>query len=739
MGHPPVIRALPAGMLRVTASMALAVALLLAVVLVGGPSTGRAGATSTSLYATLYGSSEPGGPELTSIVSGQVSPQTSGLTPGASPSPFTFTLVCAASSPCGNNPSVSWQFGDGTSASTSSLSTSHDYTTTGKFTTTATVEASGSYVTAQITVLVSPRFADVVAADPTANPPVAGTPGRYGIWAVAALGLVAPCRVALPAIDGINPASSAVDEAEFCPAPELSYGPQPPQAASPPQQGSWLTDVGISSVNGSEVVDLANGITGDPCLESPQACNLPAEVFLSAEGGTFTTSCTATCQSTVATALTAQGLLDPANGALRASPTNCGTGYGVVDQGALWTAAQGVDSGCATRGQFFSAVVSLIDGGAAPSGLPVSTSAQACPSDGATGTYGWAMERAAYLGLPGVTESHNGQAGYCDPTAALQKATAYQVVTSALHLSATTCPSYLRDLNNPSLGPTSAPVATCAADSAPLLEGAPLVGRTSCADGQGMCFNPYEPLTRAEMAELLAYTVVGAHPQAGTLTAWAVAQRSPVAVGSPMAVTFDAQAPLWAGTNYTVTFQQPVAASTAGITTCPSSTPLPASPSTTVSETCYYTPVLPGDNTLTSTATDSTGGSQAASAPIWAYADPPVIAAATSSTTSPTIVAPAASTGTAVVNVYDEDNQPLTYAVCSTGTASCNQSAPVTAVAGGPFGTVSIGAVTSPSGYSPGTVALSYSPTGTTGQYSFVLRACQASTCSEATIYGQAQ
>lgn len=701
-----------------------------------------AGASTAALQVSVSATSAAGGGSSTGLVAGVMSPRTSGLSPGATASPFSFTAACGLQTPCGSGAQASWDFGDGTTATTTSLSTSHDYQAPGEYrlsvTVTDTSSSGTTYLgTASMEVLVSPRYGDVPVADPSASPPVSARSSAPAIWAVGALGLFSTCRADLPQVSGVSPSSVLEGEAQFCPAPLTTYGPHAPSQSSPPAPYSWLPTappVAGAAPDGTGNGPV-NGATGAACLAAASNCNLPVDLFVAA-GATSsgvcnpnpdnsgTTAATTACEKAAQVALEAEGLLSQ-SGDLVVTPTNCGTGYGLVDAGTYWTASPGVDAGCVSRGAFFKAVVVALDG---PGTAGATSSVSGC-----SGSDAYYFARAAFLGLPDTTVTNASGTKGCDATAPLQKAAAYQVIASAAALpTPSACPSGLADMSG-------APATDCSV----IENGGPLVGNTSCPSGAGSCYNPAEPLTRSDVATLLASQLLGLPVGTYDLRLQLSGNHSPQPVDSPLAITATAKVPAWYASSGTVTLTWPSVGSGASLT-CPTSGPQSVGTAHEVTETCTYQAIHAGSASLAVSASDSQGDAASATFALSIFNRSPEVASASSSSSTPTLTSTGGSSATAKIAVDDPYHQQLAYSLCPDGSSSatCGASAPVTYVSGAGSssqGSVAIGTTTQPSGSGPGAATVTFTPNSdmVDGVYSFVLKACNPDLCSEGTVFGK--
>ena len=424
-------------------------------------------------------------------VAGVVSPS------GAQQFNYSFSATCDGATCPSSGSSYVWNFGDGSSVtSTSSAAATHAYATTGVFTATFTDSSSTGYGTGTVTVLVSPRFSDADASTNTAGD--AAPADRAAIWTVAAYQIMASCGQVSGTVG-----SASQNRPAFCARPSAGSGASAIIAKS-------------SNTNGGTTASCFNAVSGvvippyENCGLSPAAFLL-ADSSVGAAAGNPLNRCGAVCQA----ALASDNELNSA-GNLVVGPTNCGDGWTSQQEGSFYTAVSGVESGCVSRGQFFQALVNALDNGPSVSGLGVtftasqlSSASAACPGDSSSlinSPYAQDVERANFLGL---TTTWMGTTN-CNLSAPITKGEAYQILAAATGTpAASTCAGY-RDLTDETLGNgTLTPDPQCLSDLALVATGVPVVDSSTCATGGGTCFNAYDPLSRGGLATLLASLVNG--------------------------------------------------------------------------------------------------------------------------------------------------------------------------------------------------------------------------------------
>ncbi len=687
----------------------LVVSVVVGLLVIAGLVVGIAGAapaTPSRLDAVLVGSFD--GPDTTGVLSAVVSPAAVPGQPAPASLPVTLTAACTDATPCGGSGvTVFWEFGDHTTATTTSQTVGHTYSAPGIYHVTARITQNGATGQAALTVLVAPRTADVDA-DLVGQP---APKDRHAMWAVAAEAGIHTCRTALVqngADTWLNPASTAVGRAELCPSPSAAYGPNPP-----PQLPAGTT---------------TNGITGASCLSSYGNCNLPAEDF--ALGGNPTVSCSPTCEGRLVSA----GHLAP-GGDLAYSATNCGTGWTPAEQQGAWVLAQGSPEGCASRGEFFTLLTSLIDGTSANSPSLLHSPSSMCVDGPGSGTTGFAMERANALGIPVTVTAANGSS-YCYPTAAITKQEAYVALAKVTGFSApSSCPTTLRDLADATLGfGTASPNPDCTEIWSLLAAGVPVVGSTACPVGGGSCFNPSAPLTNQEMDTLFSdlLSVRSSTDSAMGLSFWASSTSVPTGTSVTLTAQIHASASYAPGSNITLTW--PAAVSGVSTSTCPTTQTLTLSIFDTASATCTYSRSIAGTVALTATATDALNNKDSATTLLDVTQNAPTLVA----TSMPTSTQPAGASTT--ITASDPSGQPLTFTIESflpdqpDVQAYPTGSEPTrvwTTSAATSVGTVALSNATATSV----TATLSPGPTQS-GPYAFAIRACDTTTCTATTISG---
>lgn len=416
---------------------------------------------------------------------------------------FTFNASCTiatTSSTCvPSSVTVAWDFGDGFSqVVTGSLSVAHAYVSPGAYTVTARVSATdgSGQGSGTISALVSPRWADVDVHQGSVKP---GRPERNAIWGASALGLMAPCRPALAALDtAVNVSSTDVLRGMFCPEPSTTYA---------------LNAVGALTMPASPGATL-HGVTGVSCISRASACGLPAEYFLrAASGGDPTRSCDPACQA----GLRALNRLDASNRVVY-NPTNCADGYTANRTNGTWSVGIGVEPGCMSRGEFFTALTRQLDGSRAATAPTASTASceDLVTAEQVAAARG-VLRAVALLGPGPVVRTRSG--AQCDAADAISKREAYIALQAATGLVATPTPACdnttFADLVDATLGRgTATPDAACTTILHLLNSGVPMVGDTACPIAPAgslppRCFNPSAALTRAQAAQLLLSVVVG--------------------------------------------------------------------------------------------------------------------------------------------------------------------------------------------------------------------------------------
>lgn len=341
----------------------------------------------------------------------------------------------------------------------------------------------------------------------TAERSVVYRPDREAIWATSALELFDVCRTA----EGIDDTAVGreVGRGLFCPEPEKPTTLTLPIPFKDPETNQIISPD-------------SNGITGDNCLDSPQACNLPKQYF--GEDGADTE------------ALIADGFIT-SEGALIYNPLNCGDGWAAVkERDGSWVAKPGTEDGCLTRGDWYNALINAVDGLAAINldlaDSRLSAGPNACEGNIEAHRYGDSFLRA--MGL-GIAEPINEN---CHIDLAVSKQEAYVSLNRVLGGRADGgCPATFKDL----IGDPN-----CAAISSAIDRGAPIVGNIGCGEEVGVCFNPYEPLNRVDGATLLAGLIVREVPTINSmqLNVWVNIDPTQVPVNMPFTVYAEVDVPL---------------------------------------------------------------------------------------------------------------------------------------------------------------------------------------------------
>lgn len=714
--------------------VALLVALALLVVAPVTALTRNAPADATTRLAvalTGHLADAAGRADRPGVVAGVVSP--SWLPTGAavdSPTvPFSFTAGCDSSAPCSSTDTVSWDFGDGTTAGGSGLlSTTHAYTTVGAFTARVRVFSPTTSGEATIRVLVSPRFADADAAFP-------GKPARAdaeAIWAVAALGLVTPCRsylggtTASPAYDyRADQSQTDPGRAEFCPEPTEQLTP----SVTPDTGTSWPMPGPAAQ----------NPVTGADCLSSWSACGLPQQVFAdhSASAGSYSDGDpTAACATACRDILQSTGKIDAA-GNLVFDPTDCLSDYALTRRAGSWTVTPGVGLGCVSRGEFFTALVRALDGAATGAHGLTSAPADVC-TDGA-GADGDGLRRAAtLLGAATTLRTRDGKT-FCDTDAAITKEEAYDAVGKAAGLPAGD-PSVLRDLTNRSLGHgTRTPNPLAAADAALFSLAGPLVGSSSCADGIGSCFNPEEALTRSGLAQLLGSLIVSRPALVSGLQIQLSSPTPTAAAGRQVQLRTTVTVPAYYHASDTVTVAWPVP--TGGDTRgCAATETATVGSDRQVTLSCQYTPAHRGVVNLTATVTDERGNTAAGALPLTVTNTAPILG------TQPIPAVAEGAAAQTTISVRDAEGNPVHYDVrsctstdpapCTPPTSTFAQTGEAPSATWGPTANVAVGSVSAVSVAAGVTVTVSPVDGNANGDYAFVLRACDQDDCTTRVVAG---
>lgn len=574
-------------------------------------SSGQLGVTLTAQYS---GTGEP--PEEAPIQTGVAAGAVSTV---AGTGTFTFEASCALGC-VDSTVQTRWDFGDDTPpVVVSGGRTSHSYTTPGQYTVSVLLSgsptdppgATASSGQARMVVLVGPRYADTeqpVPADPAdPNSQPIPNPVREIARAIGALGLLSSCRTASASevkqyfekfSDGTEPSGTQGNQQLFCPEPNRYYGPVNPDAPTPaPSVGSRV-----------------NGLTGENCFAHWEHCGLPARVFAQANAGDPRGSCNTVCLTQLETLglirLTRPTEANPAERYdLTYSPTNCLDGRKAELREGRWVLTTGTEFGCVSRREFFTALTTALDGYAAGDrGL------YRLPNFCGTGTSVPAIERAGALGIPAKRSRDGGQ--FCDPEQAVTKADAYralQVVTgSPVDTDECRITETLRDLQDPTLAdrPDSEDD-RCVPIGGLIAAGAPIVGSTTCPDGDRVCFNPDEALTRAQLAQLLVsqLSAAGTFGAASGVTLAVTPSKTSAKVGETVTLSAVVTVPVsFDPTNpgHTVTIKWPLPGE-GGKFLCDSTQTQRVSVSRRVEFTCGYTQSTKGTASMQVNASATTG------------------------------------------------------------------------------------------------------------------------------------
>jgi hypothetical protein len=569
------------------------------------------------------------------VIAAMVSPTDPVGSDGVTPNrmPVTFTVACADTAPCAaaDGGSTVWEFGDGSSekqtytanggnlqmtstlrseagttrtatstvADNRVIAASHHYLSAGDFTAHVKLTTPAGIGSADIRVLVADRYVDVDV-DSASKPARAD---RAALRTAAALKWLTACRTALDQADGVAAGSTDDRRAMLCPEPTSTY-----------TQWVGANPTPLTMPAGTTV----NGLTGADCMSSPAACGLPADVFARYNGGDPTKSCNTDCQA----ALVAAGKI---NGSvvLTHDLLNCGDGWTAARANGVWSIVAGVEPGCMTRGEFMLALVTAIDG-PNPSQRRLADSA-VCPDGVPGGLVGDAIRRAAALGLT-VTHDRGGQK--CDANLPLTKADLYISVAQATHATDAAV-STLRDLADVTLGHGNAAAYSNAGKIGALLAaGSTLVGNTACADGgAGVCFNPTDPVTRAQVATLLAGQLIGLPTLATGLQVAFTSSADPAKVGQQVTLKVRVQAPAQTDPATTATVTWPAAVDGVSTRGCGATSTATFGAAGYVVLTCGWTRSTTGTTALAVRVQTSDGLTSTQTIPLTASNTAPVIAA----------------------------------------------------------------------------------------------------------------
>lgn len=469
------------------------------------------GSGNTELVVGVSGTfsgqnSGPGKP-----VVGTVNPAALGFVaiPENSPaSTYTFTATChtADGTQCAAGTTATWTFGGGvTVTGTYGVGVTHTYREPGRYTVTSTVtDPDGHNAMATTNALVSPGYSDVAQESPQV---------RQAVRVTSALALLPQCKTYAVNTGG---GESTAGRPKFCPRPK---------------PGGQVPELTFNNINPAP----NNGPGSANCFGRATNCGLPAVLF-AGEGGNPLDPCGTSCQASLVT----NGLAIEQGGQahLVYQPDNCSDNHAARTlPGGGVSLIEGVEAGCATRAGFMSAILTLTGATADASGA---VSADVCPTSGQATT----VTRRAAAVLSGGTISP------CYPGAALTKGDAYRMLAGVVATAAGDAfPLTFIDLPDMSLGHGTqpAPYPYASALQKTLDVGIPLVGSTTCpaSTQPGLCFNPFEALTRADAAVLLAGALAG-HPHPTAITADVSVDRARLTVGDTTIVRMSLQAADWA-------------------------------------------------------------------------------------------------------------------------------------------------------------------------------------------------
>ena len=536
-----------------------------------GLRSSRVGVVVGSVATTTLGAVSPPAPAGHTWVTGQN---------------FSFSAVCAsaAGASCRAATVLLWDYGDGTSATTTvgtthsdpdgvvrnALTTVHAYTSVGAYTVTADVNdpTTPAYGTGSIRALVGAKFADVDNAYVEKDAAGVAVPGKFkdvnaaseAIWAASALHLMSACRPSYSAYSATTVAGERPEDpgrALFCP-DMTSVDPvaSAAMAANHPttQPAPRVVGAGLDQywAHAGTYTDGAN------CLANASNCGLPMDIFVNS-GNTSGNPLSACTSAACLAALAARGITTGPVAApvLKYDPTNCSDNIAAVKNptGAdtSYTLVRGVEAGCVSRGDFLRSIVAAVDGANVdalntnPTSIPIDATACATgPAPDAAGRDG--VRRAtAILKAAGLPTSP------CDPDVAMRKGEAYRIMAVVLKKAPDAAsPISLPDLadralsTQPGVGTEPTPGATQIANV--LAKGAPLVGNTRCpiaVPGPASCFNEAEPLTRAGAAALLTFFALGASSDVAAVQATLSVDAANAVIGDTIALRLRVAAPAW--------------------------------------------------------------------------------------------------------------------------------------------------------------------------------------------------
>lgn len=532
------------------------------------------------------------GEHRTDIVAGVVSPEhfSDDLDPGANlPLAFEFNVACGDSG-CETGTTVEWDFGDGSDTPPGDFTTFHAYTEPGVYTVVARVVDAGNNTNSQATieVLVAPRYADVA---PDGGPSNPGRADREAIWATMALGLLNPCRVAVPfSGSAIDATTTEANRALFCGEPDATYVPTPTVA---PQLPAGAT---------------ANAVTGVACADAWWVCGLPRAIFTRDGATSPQASCGTDCNTDLRRFSFIEG-----DSRLMYQSDACEDNWVMRRSGGQWVPDVGVEAGCVSRGEFYTALVRAVDGSVATKSIPGALMADAsvCVDGAGTGEAANSLRRAAaLLGNDVVLRNRVGDL-WCDTGAAITKREAYAAIAAV-----TGAPDAagvgIRDLDDIHLGRNGAPTPDPDASTLGSITAVsgPLVGDLDCADRVGVCFNADEALTRSMLAVLIADLVIGPGRLSGGLTVDLIADNTPRYVNDQVRLRAVVDVPRYYTTGETVSITWPTSSPAASFACGPTTAAVGETRSVTFE--CVLTRATTGSGAVSVTVADQRGNTRQA-------------------------------------------------------------------------------------------------------------------------------
>lgn len=403
--------------------------------------------------------------------------------------PVTFAVDCGGQ-PCADLDitEVTFDFGDGTTRRGASTSVAHRYRTAGTFDATVQIVArapgagfDSAHATRRVTVDVATATADVVDLSDVA--------ARDQMLQVAAFSLLSSCGQAVAGLHQVGPTRTG--RPLFCPDPSAVYTAAP---------------------DGTATGDDTNLQTDLSCLDRFYLCGLDPADF--AQGGSPLSACTdATCQVAGTTADAT-----PSGVQLTYDAGRCGDGVEAVRNAGSWTLTPGVEDGCVTRAELYTALLGLVDGEA--TGRPLDPAVVCADAGDFTAAELYPVLRAAALQVPSLYATDPDlDRDRCAPHLPARRDEAYAALGTLLGVTGDPAAAGLRDLTDLHLGHQPRTVGGVRTISAPLAQpdaaliagalaaGVPLPADTSCPDGTGQCLSPDTALTRGELARLIAAVV----------------------------------------------------------------------------------------------------------------------------------------------------------------------------------------------------------------------------------------